>query len=319
MHCVLVGNYGVANLGDEALKDYFLHAFPTIEWSVLSAHSSNSREYARLPGGIRSFIGTSWWRTVKRIRNSDAMVFGGGSLFTDVESVYACFLWAMHAWVAFMLGKPVHLAFQGMGPYKSTAGEWLARSVARRAASISVRDEASMKRLTTWGLGTKVVQSFDPVFSLMRSQKNNVVSKNVFIIIPRHNSGETLHQEALKLITETPHIQDVHIVLMQPDDAAEQEGADALHHLLPVRAAIVPVRTLDELMQEVAGAQLVLSQRFHGALAALAVDVPLHIVSQGAGDKHSQLIPYARGERSTDNLSESIEKGEECLLSALGI
>jgi len=319
MRCVLVGNYGVANLGDEALRDYFLHTFTTIEWVVVSAHPYNPNEVPRLPGGLRSLFTTNWWKTVKVIRSSDALVFGGGSLFTDVESVYACFLWSVHAWTAIFLGKPVHLAFQGMGPYKTRVGEWLARSVARKAASISVRDEASVHRLEAWGLSTKVVQTFDPVFSFMVSQKKDHITKNVFIVIPRHNSGELLKKQMLQMLAETSNIEDVHIVLMQPDDAAEQATADALHSALPVPATIVPVRTMEELMEEVSGVTCVLTQRFHGALAALAAGSTVSIVTQGEGDKLSQLLPFARGEQSVGGLIERVNKGEECLAQALHI
>lgn len=74
MHCVLIGNYGVGNFGDEALKEYFLSAFPDITWSVVSARPSGE-ELPRLPGGFRSLF-SHWWKTLGAIRNTDAVVFG---------------------------------------------------------------------------------------------------------------------------------------------------------------------------------------------------------------------------------------------------
>lgn len=284
MRCLLIGNYGVGNMGDEALREYFLGAFPDIQWIVLSANPTGSEKH-RLPLGIRSFFSFRWISTLSAFRQVDAVVFGGGSLWTDVESVYACFLWSLHACVACMFRKPVFLASQGIGPFKTRAGERLARWVVRNAAFVSVRDEESMKRIEGWGLNRKIVQTFDPVFSLMFKQKMNHHVKNVCTIIPRANSSEVLMNKALSVLRMHPYIHTVLILLMQPDDPMEKGMATRLERELGLPARIVPVRTLSDLMKGVAGSTMVVSERFHGALATLACGVDLDIVSQGKGDK----------------------------------
>lgn len=317
MRCILVGNYGIANLGDEALRQYFLHAYPDIGWSVLSARPAHPGELHRLPGGLKSLFFTPWWKTVRTIRQADAVVFGGGSLFTDVESVYACILWAFHVLVARLCGKPVYLAFQGMGPYRTRAGEWLARWSARQARFLSVRDPASMERVKKWGLNIEVVQTFDPVFAHMQATYEARNPKNVFIAVPRHNSGADFRKRAQEVITATQNIDEVHIVLMQPDDRRESAFAESLHADLPLPATIVPVRTLDELMEEVSGARHVLSQRFHGALAALAVGSPVTVLPQGEGDKLWEIKKYEGERPDTAALVAAVQNGERALRAAL--
>ncbi len=317
MRCVLVGNYGVGNVGDEALREYFLYTFPEIEWIVLSAHPHKPNEYPRLPGGIRSFFGFKWLKTISQMRDADAVVFGGGSLFTDVESVYACILWWVHAFVARICGKPIILASQGMGPYQTALGRGLARWVARRSAYISVRDEASMKRAQEWDLNTKIVQTFDPVFAFMKGKKLMRNTKNVFTIIPRHNSGEILIQEAVELLKKTSDIQSVHILLMQPNDVQERAVARRIHESLSVTSEIVSALSVNDLLSEMSQSSIVVTQRFHGALAALATDVPVTIIAQGVGDKLSTLIPYASGSKSTDGMLHAIKDGEESLRNCL--
>ena len=105
MRCLLISNYGTGNHGDVALKEYFLTRFPEVEWIVLSANAQSPRDVPRLPFGLRSLFTTPWWRTLAALRSSDAVIFGGGSLFTDVESVRACLLWWWHACVARMLDR----------------------------------------------------------------------------------------------------------------------------------------------------------------------------------------------------------------------
>lgn len=317
MRCVLIGNYGIANLGDEALRTYMLETYPSISWTVLSAHPSRPGEVHRLPGGIRSLLFTPWWKTIKAIRQADAVVFGGGSLFTDVESLYACVLWTLHVLVARLCGTPVLLAFQGMGPYRSRAGEALARWSARQARFLSVRDPASMKRVAAWNLNIKVVQTFDPIFAHLKANHTQRDPKNVFVTIPRRNSGKTFRAAALELMTNTSSVDEVQIVLMQPDDRAEQAFAESLHAALPLPATIVPVHTIDELMQETSGARHVLSQRFHGALAALACGSPLTVLPQGKGDKLWELKAFEGEHPDTGQLLEAVSTGESALREAL--
>lgn len=142
-----MGNYGIGNAGDDILRDYFLERFPDVEWRVLSAHPQGN-ELHRFPGGIRSLLSCRWVRTLKALRQSRGMVFGGGSLWTDTESLHACIVWSLHVLFARMFRKPYLLAFQGIGPFKTRWGEVLARWVVKHASFISVRDTASFARLS---------------------------------------------------------------------------------------------------------------------------------------------------------------------------
>lgn len=313
MRAALVGNYGVGNLGDEALRDYFLGAFPEVEWKVLSAHPGGE-EYARLPGGIRSFLRFRWIRTLGMFAKADAVVFGGGSLFTDVESPLACFLWWIHAKAASLLGKPVVLAFQGMGPYRTKRGEWFARSVVANSAFISVRDEESYKRIESWSKSTKIVQTFDPVFFSMVNIKHNSDTKNVFVIIPRKNSSAIFLQRVYEKI-EIRKWEEVRIVLMEGVDESEQKiASDILSKVGSGVGQVVSVQTLDELMYSLHDASLVCAQRFHGALAAIAAGVPLEVYPQGEGDKLSIAARVAsQGVAGKEGLLSFTKEGEDAL------
>jgi len=150
------------------------------------------REVPRLPLGFRSLL-RPWWRTLSAFRSCDAVVFGGGSLFTDTESVKACFLWGWHAWMARVFHKPIILAFQGIGPFRTKMGEGVARRVVQWASFVSVRDDASFVRVRSLGKDTKIVQSWDPAILLMDEEKMPREPKNVFTVIPRGNIGEDFY------------------------------------------------------------------------------------------------------------------------------
>jgi len=296
MKCLLIGNFGVGNLGDEALKEYFLQEFTDINWTVVSAQPLGPNEIHRLPGGIRSLFGFQWIKTFAAYRSCDAVVFGGGSLFTDVESVYACVLWWLHAEVAFIFRKPVHLAFQGIGPFKTRLGSRLSRRVCRKSTTISVRDPLSFNRVGEFGMGIKCVQSFDPVFLLIESQKIDTCTKNILIAIPRKNSGEKftkITQEHVKSMS--PEL--VKILSMQSDKKSESEYCQMLAKTIGASSCVIKVSTLDNLVREISSAGFVISQRYHGALVALALGKDLKIVSQYDGDKLSTLSQVSTVER----------------------
>ncbi|MDA0376197.1 MAG: polysaccharide pyruvyl transferase family protein [bacterium] len=287
MKCLLIGNFGVGNLGDQALKDYFLQEFSEIEWTVISAHPTGG-EVARLPAGIRSFLGGKWLSTISAYRQSDAVVFGGGSLFTDTESVYACCIWWVHAQLAFLLKKPVHLAFQGIGPFRTRLGTYLTSEVCRKSASISVRDSLSYNRVGELVMGKKCVQSFDPVFSLIESQKIDVCTKNILVVIPRKNSSDNLTMAVQELIKSMSPEQ-VKVLSMQPDKKSESDYCQMLAKTIGTSSRVIKVRTLNNLILEISSAGFVISERYHGALAALALGKEVKIISQCDGDKLSTL------------------------------
>jgi polysaccharide pyruvyl transferase WcaK-like protein len=56
-----------------------------------------------------------------------------------------------------------------------------------------------------------------------------------------------------------------------------------------VNGVVVPIRTVDDLVREIGTSSFVLTQRYHGALAALALGIPFEAVAQGEGDKLADL------------------------------
>lgn len=289
MRFVLVGNYGVGNVGDEALKEYFLSAFRDVRWTVVSARPTHDQDVPRLPMGIRSFF-SPWFETIGAIKHADGLVFGGGSLFTDTESVWACVMWYAYTVVAGWYKKPVFLAFQGAGPWKTALGRSLSRRVYESAEFISVRDEKSLERLKAWTLRSKPVLTFDPAFALFAEHSRRTPALRTLAIIPRMNSDEAFFravEDAAKRGFDA-----VHILLMQPNQ--ERRVGERIKKLSP-GSDVIEISSPEHLLEEVAGASEVLTQRYHGALAALALHVPFSAAAQSKGDKLDVIQSLARG------------------------
>lgn len=287
MKALLIGNYGAGNLGDDALHARFLSRFPHIDWTVVSARPGPT-ELPRLPGGIRSLLSLRWLKTLRALRQTDMVVFGGGTLLTDIESVHACFLWWLHARVANLYGKPVLFAGQGVGPFRTRRGEALARSALRTAIVLSVRDIASYHRIESWQLNTKIVQTDDAIYEEI-IKRNFERSQKVFIIIPRGNSPKSFVEQAVSAARKSGL--PTSVLLMAPDDPAEQRMAADLEERLP-GAVVRPVRTLDDLVHNLCEASAVITQRYHGGVAAIALGIPCTAVPLQAGDKLAELGQY---------------------------
>lgn len=287
MRLLLVGNYGAGNLGDDVLQDSFLSRFPEIEWVAVSAQPDARRgEVPRLPSGLRSFVSSPWWATLRALRAADGVVFGGGSLFTDAESASACFLWWLHAAMARRYGKPLFFAFQGVGPFRTRLGGWLARCAMTGAAFLSVRDQASADRGRMLLPNTRIVQTFDPVFSFLVEKRIERRTTNILTVVPRKNSG-AMFRARLRELAADPRFREVRILSLEP--GAELRAFEELRYALPKPATVVLVASVERLMLEMSGASLVLSQRYHASLAAHAAGAPLETVPQVEGDKHAGL------------------------------
>ncbi len=315
MRCVLVGNYGVGNIGDEALKEYFLSNFPGIEWKVVCSLPNGFTDHTkipRLPLGLRSLF-HPWWRTVSAIARADAVVFGGGSLFTDIESVWAGIIWGAYAALAQFFHVPYIMAFQGAGPWKTALGLRLAMKTYCQAAFVSVRDKESLARIQSFGLIKPPVLTFDPAFALFAGHERKSVGKRL-VVIPRTNSDENFFAEVSKKLLG--NFSDVRILLMQPN-AEERRVGERLRKLSGDKATVIELKSVTQFLDEVSGAAEVISQRYHGALAALAMEKATIICSQKPGDKLDGLRKIAKETSNRSNWLQAVRRGEDGLRQKL--
>jgi polysaccharide pyruvyl transferase WcaK-like protein len=280
---VLVGNFGVGNFGDEAIVEFYLQRFPNVCWKVIS-HTPKENQLYRLPLGVRSFF-TPWLRTVIAMYRADCVVVGGGTLFTDSESVTACILWWLHVVVPKMMGKSIHFAFQGIGPCNTLLGAMLTKSALRSATTISVRDSRSYAYVQELGY-TNVFQTFDPVILLLPESYTYSYTHSCLVVIPRHNSNDAF----LQLVKDAARKDwdEVLILSFHPNNPEEVILTNQLQTLF-VSSTIRSITSIEEAVEYIGSASMVLSQRFHGTLIAKALGK--HVESTGivAQDKHTAL------------------------------
>lgn len=291
--CLLVGNYGVGNIGDEALREFFLQEFPAVRWTVCTATGRGNGEVPRLPCGLRSLV-RPWWRTLVALFRSDYLVFGGGTLLTDVESVRACYLWGLHALVAHLLGTPYILAFQGIGPCQSRSARRITSWVVVHARHVSVRDDISAERVRALGRHDVVIAS-DPAFRRFTQVATPPSSGMVLGVIPRlplPKGWDALLRQTIDGASWSA----IRIILMHPSDAECAVASDIARAFPQCVCDILPMTSVQGFLDVTSACSRIVSARYHGGIAAIALGIPFLAVPQAPGDKLSTLASIRRAD-----------------------
>ena len=163
---LLIGHYGGANTGDEAMLVSLLHALPkSLAIDIVAKNDAalplDGREDIRAIGmGAIAVLKAAW--------SADIVILGGGTHFHD-DYLGARLLRHyryMARYVAVfciskMLRKRVFFLGMGIGPLRRWPSRLIARCAFALADGISVRDQASLEEASALGAGKKTLRAFD--------------------------------------------------------------------------------------------------------------------------------------------------------------
>ncbi len=164
---VISGYYGFGNAGDEAMLSAMVCALrgldPTLQITVISGNPEDTRKRY----GVAAVHRLNLPGIARVVRQANLLVSGGGSLLQDVTSGRSIFYYLGILQLADMLGCPIMLYAQGIGPIRSGAARSFMRRIGARIAGGTVRDEGSLTELAGLGLElSKISVTADPVLAL---------------------------------------------------------------------------------------------------------------------------------------------------------
>lgn len=164
---VISGYYGFNNAGDEAILLSMLKSMreflPQVECVVLSGNPRNTE----VVYDVESVHRFNLFKIVRVINSCDIFVSGGGSLLQDVTSKRSLLYYLGVIFLAKVLGKPVMLYAQGVGPINNSFMRWLTGKVLGKVNFITVRDKESYEFLKHLGLSPERMRiTADVVFML---------------------------------------------------------------------------------------------------------------------------------------------------------
>ena len=161
------GYYGFQNLGDDSI----LHAisgmfrqFPVpVQLTVLSGDPDETMRQYGLMAKPR-FSPKALFRTLKEC---DILISGGGSLLQDTTSSLSLLYYLAVIRLAQLLGKPVVVYANGIGPVKKSLNRALVRSAIKKCALVTLRDQQSEQELLSLGVTRPELHvTGDPAFTL---------------------------------------------------------------------------------------------------------------------------------------------------------
>ena len=161
------GYFGFGNLGDEALLRGLIKGLererPGVDTWVLSADPKATARAHQISSAPRF----SPLKVLSCLRRSDLFISGGGTLLQDETSLRSLVYYTSLIYLARILGAPVMIYANGIGPLRTGLGRRLARSAIRSAAAVTLRDRASAGtvRAIMGETGDWIVTA-DPAFAL---------------------------------------------------------------------------------------------------------------------------------------------------------
>lgn len=148
MRVVIAGYYGYRNWGDEGSLAALLQCVPHETTTVLSGDPV----FTQQTYGVRAVPRMALRAVRHTIRESDALILGGGSLLQDATSLRSLLYYlTLIRWGLNAHGR-VLLVGQGIGPLHRPLSRWLTGATLRRVPFLSVRDAGSAQILQSLGV-----------------------------------------------------------------------------------------------------------------------------------------------------------------------
>lgn len=164
---LISGYYGFDNAGDDSVLYGIITSLkkkdPLLQLGVLS----NQPEKTAATFGIPAYNRWKLAEVIKRIREYDLLLMGGGSLLQDATSPRSVLYYLGIVLTAKLFGKPVVFYAQGVGPIRQAFSKQLIKLIVNRVDVITVRDYESGEDLKQFGV-TKVpiIVTADPAVTI---------------------------------------------------------------------------------------------------------------------------------------------------------
>jgi polysaccharide pyruvyl transferase WcaK-like protein len=188
MRILLSAFIGSSNLGDEAIFSVLSEMIDkqlgadltvlTMDKEVTRRHSLPSSTVI-VQSGFRNFV--------RSLRESDALVIGGGGIIQDESSVLTIAFYYLQSFVAkHFFHRPVYLAFVGVGPVTSRLGNAVLRWFAKVVELSLVRDTESVQMLVDHGFSReRIILAVDIVYGLPDPKCNPGTQESMLLFCPR--------------------------------------------------------------------------------------------------------------------------------------
>lgn len=290
---VLSGYYGFNNIGDEAVLESILNnvreGLGDLDITVLSA---NPAETARLHD-VKSVKRTAPLQVMKALWDCDVLVSGGGSLLQDVTGHLSIFYYLSLILMGKLMGKPVMVYSQGIGPIRKPFNRFVTRHILSRVDAITVREPNSRDDLARIGLDpARIVITADPVISLAPGQDAMLTqwlwdcphyipgAPSVGLAFRGKDMTYGAAEKLVKMVRRLREARDVNILLIPYYSEQDSMILDSLERL--AEGLVIPVRRpmrVHEMLSLTAQLDVLVGTRLHSLIVSAVCGTPMIAVS----------------------------------------
>jgi len=271
MRVVCCGYYGKGNAGDEALMASLLQMLPSeCTPCVLSGNPQQTRDRYQVAACNRM----SAFDVFKVLRQSDAFIWGGGSLIQDVTSALSPLYYIGLMGLAQQMGLKTIAWAQGVGPLNRPAIRNLARQAFAGCDAVSVRDTGSAQLLSEWQI-PPLVMAPDPVWALaakpVPQPAINLPAPRVAVNLRSHPQLTPARLATLtRALIDFQKATNTGILLVPFQASLDQEIAQSIHAQLPGKSHIFSLEDPQEIKGLFPGVEMVIGMRYHSLIMAAA-------------------------------------------------
>lgn len=315
------GFYGCGNLGDDAmltaLIDTLSDIAPHVRISYLTG-GDRVLDRALTERGAMAILRRP--QSVSfAVRDSDALVFGGGSLLQNETGTPSLYAYLSLLDFARLLGKRTAILAGGLGPIDGRIPLRATASALRHLDYASFRDEGACTLARSLGAPASFL-SGDLALLLPMKACDIPLPRRFLLVSLRKKSGASVRAAAERILreAESRSLTPVLCVLFPSEDGAYTAAVAREISCLyaasgkPIAAWMLPHLSVEKLRSVVSRAAFVLSGRYHLALFAYSSGVPFSVM----GDDPKLLAVQAE-ERSPEEVARCVRADIERFTAAV--
>lgn len=297
MRFLITGYYGAGNIGDELILSALLRLLrridPAANVTVLSfspeetAQTHQVHSLYRAPFVLRGthrfgLLQMPWPAIARAIRAADLVLVGGGGLWEDIHNFGSIPQYLQTIAMAIACGRPAVGVGLGVGPLMTGLSSRLIRLIANHMALIVVRDQWSANELARCGVAQERIQvGADLVFTLTAPSSIQLAAARAQPVIgvtlgPAEWLDVKLDELATAIDQASRRVQAQNVIVFPMcTDKADRRIAQALSARITVPHQLdLRQRRPEELLDFVAGLDVILSAKLHGVIAGACMGVP---------------------------------------------
>ena len=330
---VISGYYGFGNAGDEAMLCAIIDAIRDVEGDAhITVISGNPQETSR-KHNIKAVGTFAAFGIFKALSNADLVISGGGSLLQDATSIRNTYYYLSIMGLAKLLGKPVMLYSQGIGPLYRNSTKRAVRFMLQYVDGITVRDTISKDEL--FALGIKNVEvTADAVLAMHKADSSigaNILTKyncapsesgikRIGIAVRRWKDDTAYRKSLADVLSRLSIDQNAEIIFVpmsHPDDTKEAKAIASLMTIKPI--VLEGPFTTEEQLSLSGNVDLMIGIRLHALVFSSLMGKPvigisydpkitsfLHMIEQEPIGTMTELHPEVLYDRCIELLNSTV-------------